>query len=302
MERMRRLLWLFGVVLAVAGLASCEAEEDGQSYYCVLSEESVLLRMGDQPVRLKATVLSNNEDETEDFDRSVQWRSGDESVATVDEYGLVSPVGPGTTTITATPTIGGKAAVCAVTVKKAPTFAWVRVKFRHEPPKSFSDSWDGWKRTWTAVSNYEVDKDDPNKITFSYSIRWDWSGIMKTTITGSATNVYPEVIREGQRLEFNTHLSAHAHDGTHYAYNSVYLEFDEPDCEPGFGSAHSTRFKLIKGKGELGPKGKDEFKEDYATWVLEKMFKGGKEGDRISLYFRWSYFLEVQYKWTQIDD
>lgn len=50
-------------------------------------------------------------------DKSVSWASSDPAVALVDENGVVTAVGIGTATITATTNIGGKTAICVVTVK-----------------------------------------------------------------------------------------------------------------------------------------------------------------------------------------
>ncbi len=62
--------------------------------------DSTTLTDADQTLQLAATVSDANDVAIEDA--AVIWSSGDESVATVDEDGLVSPVGSGTTEITAT--------------------------------------------------------------------------------------------------------------------------------------------------------------------------------------------------------
>ena len=51
-------------------------------------------------------------------DRNLTWKSSDESVATVDESGVVTGVAVGTATITVTTADGGKADTCQVTVKE----------------------------------------------------------------------------------------------------------------------------------------------------------------------------------------
>lgn len=54
--------------------------------------------------------------------RKLEWDSSNKSVATVDENGVVTRVGPGTTTITATSTDGSnKSGSCRVTVEEAPS-------------------------------------------------------------------------------------------------------------------------------------------------------------------------------------
>ena len=52
--------------------------------------------------------------------KTVSWESSDETVATVDENGLVTAVAEGTATITVTTTDGNFTATCAITVETAP--------------------------------------------------------------------------------------------------------------------------------------------------------------------------------------
>ena len=52
------------------------------------------------------------------YNKNVTWKSGDNSVATVDEKGAITGVAVGTTTITATTVDGGFTASCEVTVQK----------------------------------------------------------------------------------------------------------------------------------------------------------------------------------------
>ena len=61
---------------------------------------------------LSATILPENA-----TTKRVTWTSSDESVATVDSYGWIHCVAPGTATITVTTADGGKTAACQVTVK-----------------------------------------------------------------------------------------------------------------------------------------------------------------------------------------
>ncbi len=63
------------------------------------------------PVQLTATVTPSNA-----TDPSVTWTSGDTDIATVDQTGLVTPVGGGTTTITVRTNNLGYNASCAVSV------------------------------------------------------------------------------------------------------------------------------------------------------------------------------------------
>ena len=65
-----------------------------------------------ETLQLTATIAPENATNKESF-----WSSSDESVATVDENGLVSAIAAGPATITVTTTDGGKTATCTVTVK-----------------------------------------------------------------------------------------------------------------------------------------------------------------------------------------
>lgn len=64
-----------------------------------------------EQLQLKAAVSPKDA-----FDGSLLWSSSDETVATVDENGLVTSVGLGTAVITATAADGAKSASCTVTV------------------------------------------------------------------------------------------------------------------------------------------------------------------------------------------
>ena len=78
-----------------------------------LNKTELDMHIGDQDVKLKASVMP------EDADQAVTWKSSDPSVASVDENGWVKAVGEGTATITATvtsdPTL---TATCEVSVSE----------------------------------------------------------------------------------------------------------------------------------------------------------------------------------------
>ena len=77
-----------------------------------------------ETLQLTATLSPGNA-----FEKGILWSSSDEAVATVgnnyDNYGVVTPVGEGTATITATTVDGGFKATCTVTVIKSFEFAAV---------------------------------------------------------------------------------------------------------------------------------------------------------------------------------
>jgi hypothetical protein len=77
----------------------------------ILNKTSLSLTAG-QVERLTATVSPENA-----FDKAVTWASSNESVATVDDNGLVTAKAPGKATITVTSKDGGHAASCTITVK-----------------------------------------------------------------------------------------------------------------------------------------------------------------------------------------
>lgn len=79
-----------------------------------LDKDSIELVEGEEAT-LVATVSPDNAD-----DKSLSWKSSDESVVTVDQYGQVRAVKPGTATVTVTTTDGGFKASCKVTVTPAP--------------------------------------------------------------------------------------------------------------------------------------------------------------------------------------
>lgn len=71
--------------------------------------EATLYTNGENTLRLTAEVLPAGLEGAE-----VSWTSGDEAVATVDDFGLVTAVADGTVVITAA--VGGKSAQCTITV------------------------------------------------------------------------------------------------------------------------------------------------------------------------------------------
>lgn len=88
----------------------------------VLSKTKLSLKVGDSFI-LKATVSPSDA-----TDKTLTWKSSNDSVATVDSKGKVTAKGPGTAKITVT--AGGKTATCTVTVTKTITYSveWVKVE------------------------------------------------------------------------------------------------------------------------------------------------------------------------------
>ena len=77
-----------------------------------LSKSALTLSVGGGE-KLKATVTADANN------KMVFWSSSDETVATVDAYGRIAAVTPGSAKITVTAQDGGAAAACAVTVREA---------------------------------------------------------------------------------------------------------------------------------------------------------------------------------------
>ena len=92
--------------------ATCEVTVKIPVSSVTLNPTSTALVVGNTK-QLTATVAPANAD-----DSTLVWTSGNAKVATVDQNGLVTAVGAGTTTITAT--AGGKSATCTVTVTAKP--------------------------------------------------------------------------------------------------------------------------------------------------------------------------------------
>lgn len=78
-----------------------------------------LVRGIDDPLQLSAMATLSNA-KTKDATQTAMWASSDPTIATVDTHGLVTPVGPGMATVTAT--AGGVPGTAAVTVSNAQMF------------------------------------------------------------------------------------------------------------------------------------------------------------------------------------
>ena len=81
-----------------------------------LNKTSATLTSKGATVSLSATVSPSDAG-----NKAVTWKSSNTSVATVSSSGVVTAVGNGTATITATTSVGSKTATCKVTVNIAPT-------------------------------------------------------------------------------------------------------------------------------------------------------------------------------------
>lgn len=80
-----------------------------------MSPSSLALTEGDAPTPLSATAMTAS---NRTLATSFQWASGNDAVARVDVNGRVTPVGPGSTTVTAS--AGGQRASTAISVEAAP--------------------------------------------------------------------------------------------------------------------------------------------------------------------------------------
>ena len=118
MHGMKRTLLLAWIFLAGIVLAGChkDKEKPGKPDEPVavegvsVSPSSLSLAQG-RTVALTAEIKPSNAE-----NKSVTWASSDESVAAVDQDGLVTAVSPGSATVTVTTVDGGKTAVCRVSV------------------------------------------------------------------------------------------------------------------------------------------------------------------------------------------
>lgn len=112
----RRLIALFTILLSVSLIAtySCKKEKDKSVAVTEvrLDKTATTLFEGDTE-ELMATVMPENA-----TDKGIEWKSDNESVATVSQTGLVTALKDGSATITVITNDGGFRASCEVTVKK----------------------------------------------------------------------------------------------------------------------------------------------------------------------------------------
>lgn len=112
----RRLIALFTILMSVSLIAtySCKKEKDKSVAVTEvrLNKASVTLVEGDTE-ELMATVMPENA-----TDKGIEWKSSDESVATVSQAGLVTAIKEGSSAITVITNDGGFKATCDVTVNK----------------------------------------------------------------------------------------------------------------------------------------------------------------------------------------
>ena len=155
-----------------------------------LDKTELAATLGDAAVTLKATVAPDNA-----TNKTVTWKSSNTDVATVDEDGVVTFVGGGTATITATATNGttdtadDKTATCTVTVKclvdkitlnktlLTPTIgAATETLTATVTPEDATDKTVTWKSSNTSVATVDA----TGKVTFV--------AVGSATITCTATN------------------------------------------------------------------------------------------------------------------
>ena len=111
----RRLIALFTILLSVSLIAtySCKKEKDKSVAVTEvrLDKTATTLVEGDTE-ELMATVMPENA-----TDKGIEWKSSDESVATVSQNGLVTALKEGSSAITVITNDGGFSASCEVTAK-----------------------------------------------------------------------------------------------------------------------------------------------------------------------------------------
>ena len=90
--------------------SSCDVTVFIPVEHVVLDQENLTLAKGSEK-KIQATVSPSNA-----TDRNIEWRSSDENIATVNQDGVVTAIGPGIAIITATSVDGGISSSCDVTV------------------------------------------------------------------------------------------------------------------------------------------------------------------------------------------
>ncbi|MDR1171588.1 MAG: Ig-like domain-containing protein [Bacteroidales bacterium] len=107
----KQINFLSAIFAATILFAGCSDEGKDLSVKGVdVAPKSLSLKPGGEQ-RLTLTIFPDNA-----ANKSVEWESSDESVATVDESGKVVAVNPGSAAITVTTVDGGEKATCSVTV------------------------------------------------------------------------------------------------------------------------------------------------------------------------------------------
>ncbi|MFC5449969.1 discoidin domain-containing protein [Paenibacillus aestuarii] len=123
-----------------------------------LTQTELNMNVLDAPVALEAVVAPLNAADT-----SVNWSSSDPGIAMVDEYGVVTPKGAGTTTITVTTKDGGYKASVSVTVSgqsgllKIPQSQMTATAASFQSGNEPSLALDGNPDTWWHIKWFGVD-------------------------------------------------------------------------------------------------------------------------------------------------
>ena len=108
---MKNLFHVFSTLFVCAFLISCEKPKEEIPVSSVSISQPTAEMVEGETVQLKATVLP-----ADATDKTVEWSSSKQSVATITDKGLVTAIAEGTSTITAS--AGGKTATCQITVSK----------------------------------------------------------------------------------------------------------------------------------------------------------------------------------------
>lgn len=142
------------------------AASDGKHYFIytpniisvtgvTLDKSSINLTAVWQTEQLTATVSPNDA-----TDKSVNWSSSDQNVATVDNTWLVTCVTPWTCTITVTTTDGGFTATCGVTNPWTPwanTKVYYKIDDNDTNSTIYDHSWNSVDQTWSGNASYTTD-------------------------------------------------------------------------------------------------------------------------------------------------